>query len=699
MLLVGLLAVVAFVVISVNIDATPDKNDGDDTPYAGCDDKACHVHPESDWHKWVDMSKPHENLHIDYYNSPGALAVEVRFFSNDSDDMHKLENEWNESQGKWVPITIAAELTETKNQDNAKVYYTAKADGTAVLTLYAPDGGKWKVRAGYYNISKEELYYTDFEVDVDYVNKQPVAKASFTGFPDFEILSGGVGEEDAVVRFNEEGKGAIYFSSKDSTDPDEDDVANLSYCWDFNDKINADSSGEFTDDNDTGPTGETDPGDEIFFYNKNHPDWKYNTEIDEKRKFKPDETYTITLAVTDNHLVNHWDIDTLTIKFEEALVYPDLNVGYATIEPNEVERGNPVKIIVKIRNDGERDLTADDGPFLISFKTVKDRIKIIDDQEINLKTDETIQVGKDMTFEFDWIDTTYFFEDHTEVAIDKYDLEVEVDVENKITETDEGNNVYTTTGGAIEIIENETGNIKLEITTFNFNTTAASEGYTIDEDEKVYINVTIKNTGTEDAQYVKVYIYDKTEANPNPETSSYNEEIEIILPGKEKTISYLWVASVTGGEDKEEHSIFIMVEYADENYNTQYVNDTGKINVNKVEDLKYLFSLSLDYKKYMKEGNVGEELHKVFKDNNYPLSGNAKIYIINDKKWEIRDGDKTYIIKDTGNELDIYEGSASVEPSDNGDDDLFNKLLIPLGAVVAIVVAVVVVVSVRSRKY
>ncbi len=71
---------------------------------------------------------------------------------------------------------------------------------------------------------------------------------------------------------------------------------------------------------------------------------------------------------------------------------------------------------------------------------------------------------------------------------------------------------------------------------------------------------------------------------------------------------------------------------------------------------KYLlFCLDPSYRQHLKEGDVGEELKKVFKDNEQSISSEAKVSKIAEKQWQIGDGKMQYSIEDTEKRLDIYK--------------------------------------------
>ena len=72
-----------------------------------------------------------------------------------------------------------------------------------------------------------------------------------------------------------------------------------------------------------------------------------------------------------------------------------------------------------------------------------------------------------------------------------------------------------------------------------------------------------------------------------------------------------------------------------------------------------LFSLGLDYRDYLPEGDaeedVNEELRNAFWDNGFPISIDAKISKINDNNWAINDI-ILYLIEDNGEQLNMYLG-------------------------------------------
>jgi hypothetical protein len=73
----------------------------------------------------------------------------------------------------------------------------------------------------------------------------------------------------------------------------------------------------------------------------------------------------------------------------------------------------------------------------------------------------------------------------------------------------------------------------------------------------------------------------------------------------------------------------------------------------KLKEKYLLFSLDPSYREHLKEGDVNDELKKVFEYNKKPLTSEAKVSKIDEKQWQIIDGKKQYSIEDTG--LGIYK--------------------------------------------
>ena len=243
LLFVGILVAIVCICISINIDATPDKNDvNKDT--AGCDEDAYHGYTNV-YHTKVDNVEntkdepPYIDLFVDPHVAEEGLAVDIIFYNNNSQKYReKMDIYWNESETKWKDVIVSAELLDSDKTD-AIVYDNITGIGPQ-LTLYAPDAGKWWVRAGYYNRTQgdSKLLYVLFNVDIKYDNLAPIANASYSGFEGFDVVEGGVGTNDIVVRFPEEGTGKINFEAKGSMDPNgKDDSDNLTYYWDFNNFI------------------------------------------------------------------------------------------------------------------------------------------------------------------------------------------------------------------------------------------------------------------------------------------------------------------------------------------------------------------------------------------------------------------------------------------------------------------------------
>lgn len=669
LLLAGLMVAVVCIMISVNIDATPDKNDGD-RAVSGCDTEACHgMSPRGHtYQENTNKQPPVTNLYLEEYEAEGTFGWNIIFYNNNSADREKLSHE--NSSGPWKEIKVAAELADEKK--DGPVYYNITGNGPHLI-VYAPDEGDYIVRAGYWNESQDELFYTEFSVTVTYRNQQPTANASWGGFEDFEVISGGTGDEDTVVRFPEEGKGTIYFEAEGSDDPNPDDKTNLSYYWDINDKDGS------TNNNDTGSEGKTD-----CFYTFDVND------------IEPGVRYQMTLSVTDNHVYKAWDHDIINITFLEPLRYPDLNVTYAKMDPSETQIGEQMTINMNIKNIGDNDITTDDS-FTIKVLN-RDKIPIIPDQTLNVEIAE-LEV---YSYQFIWGDTSKFADGSDVLQDIWYDMEIEIDINNDIMEVQrdentnsipdgEENNEYTIRN-AFRFVESIVKPVELEIAKFTWESPNATDGK-IEEDELIYVNVSVKNIGEGDAMLISVRLWDNTAIEEDPEPKSFRSpDGQIYLTGEYYNVTFKIRPERKNDQNTEDHTLELVVKYQDQEY-----NDTENLVVTKVGFVpNIIFSLSLDYKQYLVEGPVGEELKTAFKDKGSTLSNKAKIEIISDTKWEIEDSTNLflYTIEDNGQELEVYRDIINKPIT---EDETFDPKIIIIGAVIAIVVAVVVVLAVRKK--
>jgi Zn-dependent peptidase ImmA (M78 family) len=75
----------------------------------------------------------------------------------------------------------------------------------------------------------------------------------------------------------------------------------------------------------------------------------------------------------------------------------------------------------------------------------------------------------------------------------------------------------------------------------------------------------------------------------------------------------------------------------------------------KEHEPKHLFDIEIRYKQYLEKGPINEILVNVFSDNNLALTKDAKIVQRIDNEWKIKDGNKIYLIKDSGIHLKIFK--------------------------------------------
>lgn len=69
---------------------------------------------------------------------------------------------------------------------------------------------------------------------------------------------------------------------------------------------------------------------------------------------------------------------------------------------------------------------------------------------------------------------------------------------------------------------------------------------------------------------------------------------------------------------------------------------------------RYLFEFDLDDKKYLKSGDISETLLKLFKDHHVSLPSRAKVYKIDEEKWEIKSTVGQYLIEEADDKVKVY---------------------------------------------
>lgn len=415
------------VILSLETTAKPEYNDEDTRKVPGCYEISCHEITA------VNDRENEPNLHINIYTAMQARDISIVFFTDNTEMSEKLEYEWNENSQKWdEPIMIAAELTEAKEGDQAIVYDSEIGEGPK-LTLFAPDGGTYWVNAGYYNRTSEIRVWTKVEIEVPYKNSRPTARAVFDGIDKGELISnyGKTGdssddypEKTAIFRFDKDGLGRLFFKA-DCTDTDWGDEDNLTYFWDFNNQIDDDENGVYTNDNDTTSEG---GNDRIFytFYQANHEnEWEDN--VDRTGQiFEPNEPYVINLSVTDNHLNRAWNWANLNVMFHAPKTYPDLQIldaRFKEIDDDEdgfFEIGESMTVEINIENTGKN--STGWTPFRLKFEDQNGK-KIIPDYEYN----NNIEAQSKKTITFPWTGTTLWADGvTTPLSINEYNVTIEI---------------------------------------------------------------------------------------------------------------------------------------------------------------------------------------------------------------------------------------------------------------------------------
>jgi Zn-dependent peptidase ImmA (M78 family) len=73
------------------------------------------------------------------------------------------------------------------------------------------------------------------------------------------------------------------------------------------------------------------------------------------------------------------------------------------------------------------------------------------------------------------------------------------------------------------------------------------------------------------------------------------------------------------------------------------------------QEPKYLRSIGMNYRQYLKEGLVNRVVIDIFKNKGLVLTEDTKIIQKDDNNWEIKDKNKKYWIKVNGMQLEIYK--------------------------------------------
>ncbi len=92
----------------------------------------------------------------------------------------------------------------------------------------------------------------------------------------------------------------------------------------------------------------------------------------------------------------------------------------------------------------------------------------------------------------------------------------------------------------------------------------------------------------------------------------------------------------------------------------------------------YLFSISANFKREIENERISRDLRVIFEENECRLSSNAKVSIVNDREWIIKNENERYIVRESNNKLIVYEESKSkiYKCSSNEDEiaELFHEI-------------------------
>ena len=149
--------IIIAIILSLKTTAKPDYN-GDDS---GCSGGGCHIFEDNDKSDYI---------HIDCHQDEEGLIINVIFFNGNQPESSKIIYRWNETIMDWdkdSEIIVGLQLTDNKAEGVGSIHNISEGYAPNV-EIKAPDGGKWRIYAGYQNGTEEgdnfTRYYTCVEI-------------------------------------------------------------------------------------------------------------------------------------------------------------------------------------------------------------------------------------------------------------------------------------------------------------------------------------------------------------------------------------------------------------------------------------------------------------------------------------------------------------------------------------------------------
>ena len=222
-------------------------------------------------------------------------------------------------------------------------------------------------------------------------------------------------------------------------------------------------------------------------------------------------TYQAIWKLTDNEGSEFGDPLPLAVVVKAPVVVPekaDLIVTSVKTEPAEVRQGSPIKVIAKVKNQGGTNAVG----FKVSWRTATSPASPVKEFPGTI----TLTPGQETTLQLDY----------TYQGWSTYTTQVKVDIENKVSESNEDNN----TRDLVVAVQEGLADVIVESITYN-PTTPVSGEFTL-------ITIVYKNVGYKDINQDMTLKWWQSASAPNP---GCEQVVEGVAAGESKSTLCFYV--------------------------------------------------------------------------------------------------------------------------------------------------------------